>query len=179
VKDFIEASSFKDDYIFFCFDKNDLIFITHNAIPYFRKYTEDGKLLAIISYEIPMDSPKAFFDKMKPGFVDVKGAIKNRVFGGITVDSDRGLTFIAAAKRPFKKDEMVAIGSTSCTRYPKVIKTDKTDIYRLLVFNEKGKVISSKDLQVFCDKLYYHNDYLFIIDYLMGMKIYEYKVSFK
>ncbi|MCP4213395.1 MAG: hypothetical protein GY765_02010, partial [bacterium] len=46
------------------------------------------------------------------------------------------------------------------------------------VFSPEGKVIASKQLNVFCDKIYVHGDQLFIVDTYMGMKIHQYKMSF-
>lgn len=63
-------------------------------------------------------------------------------------------------------------------RYPKGPLPEKIDRFRLLVFSPAGKIIAARKLDVFCDSIYVYGTSLFIIDTYMGMKIFEYKMSF-
>jgi len=179
IQDLCKTSIFTEENIIFCLDKKDFFYIGHFVTPYLRIYSPDGEIKAIVTYETPMGKVDIQMDQTKPDWVRVKGAFEHKVITGITIDNERGLLFITSAKRNFKKSEMVGFSSGSGTRYPKVIETDQTDRYRLLVFDSSGKIFSSNELSVFCDDLYFHEDHLFIVDTVMGMKVYEYQVVFK
>jgi hypothetical protein len=166
------------NHFFFTLDSGDNIYISFYATPYYHKYSSTGESLLIVSYEIPIKGLEVNVDK--PGRIKdvprVSGKKELKVSAGITVDHEKRV-YLVAAVRPPNKNEKFFIGSGG-RRYPKKIESEDTDRYRLLVFNPSGRVIAAKKLSVFCDKVYIHEDSLFIIDTYMSMKIYEYKVSF-
>ncbi|MES0447357.1 MAG: hypothetical protein ABUJ92_12505 [Desulfobacterales bacterium] len=65
---------------------------------------------------------------------------------------------------------MTGIGQRMPKEFP-----EKTDLFRLLVFDFNGNIIASKILPVYCDQLYVHGNRLFIIDTYRLMKIYEHR----
>ena len=165
--------------LFFVLDNNDNFFISYYATPYYRKYNYDGKSEMIVTYQVPFETPVVYMEKPREEPV-IKGTKKGRVCSGLSID-DRGRIFLVAATREQKKSErffLVSDGPGTMRKWPKEAVTEKTDWFRLLVFDPGGKVIAAKKLDVFCDCIYVHEDSLFIIDTYMGMKIYEYKINF-
>ncbi len=165
--------------IFFTLDKNDNFFISYYATPYYRKYSYDGKPVMIVTYEVPFESPGVYIENPQDEPI-IKGKKKGRVCTGLSIDN-QGRVFLVATTRQQKKSErffLVSDGPGTIRRWPKNAATENTDWFRLLVFNPKGKVIAAKKLNVFCDRIYVHEHSLFIIDTYMGMKVYEYKISF-
>lgn len=154
--------------------------VSYCATPYFQKYSFEGNVLLTVIYDVPFKAPV-----IKPtnsvGNFKILGKKENRVSFGINTDNV-GRIYMLTAIRPLKKNEMVYLvsdGAGAMRRCPKEIETDKTDRFKLLVFNPAGKVTAAAKLNVFCDNIYIHDKSLFIIDTYMGMKIYEYNIYFK
>jgi hypothetical protein len=165
--------------LFFALDKKDDFFISYYATPYYRKYTYGGKPAMIVTYQVPFEAPGVYMQNSQAEPV-IKGEKKGRVCSGLSID-EQGRVFLVAATRRQKKSErffLVSDGPGTMRKWPKNAVSENTDWFRLLVFNPNGKVIAAKKLNVFCDNIYVHEHSLFIIDTYMGMKIYEYKISF-
>jgi len=160
--------------IYFTFDKNHNIFISYYATPYYQKYSCDGKLLMTVKYEMPFKVPIVSFDNSTKK-LNIKGKQKDKVCPGISVDRQGRVYLVVKTRHVKKREKFFLVGNQ---RFPRNIESDNTDMYRLLVFNRSGKVIASKKLTVFCDNIYVYKDHLFIIDTYVGMKIYEYSLSF-
>jgi hypothetical protein len=111
----------------------------------------------------------------------VTGKMKTNASAGISVDQQGRVYLVTTTRQRNKKEKFfLVINRHGVLRVAgKKNDSDNTDRFRLLVFNSAGKVIAAKQLDVFCDRIYVHEDTLFIIDSYMGMKIYEYKVSFE
>jgi len=163
--------------IFFTLDKDDNVFIAYCATPLYCKYSNNGDLLMLVTYDVPYKSPTVEFNKSNNELL-IEGEKKSMISAGISTGQE-GLVYTAIATRPKNKEEIFFLtGETgNVRRYPRNIGSEKTDRFRLLVFNPSGKVIAAKQLNVFCDKIYVHEDTLFIIDSYMGMKIHEYEIS--
>jgi hypothetical protein len=53
----------------------------------------------------------------------------------------------------------------------------RSDLFQILAFDPAGKIIASKKLNTYVNKIRIHNDRLFLIDSYISMKILEYKIS--
>lgn len=165
--------------IFFALDKADNFYISYYATPYYRKYSYKGELVMIVTFDVPFDAPRVSREGSQ-GEPKITGEKKGRVCTGLSVD-DQGRVFLVAATREQKKSErffLVSDGPGAMRRVPKDIASENTDWFRLLVFSPAGKVVAAQKLNVFCDGIYVHGNSLFIIDTYIGMKVYEYKISF-
>jgi hypothetical protein len=170
-------SSFES--LLFALDENDNFYISYYATPYYRKYTYDGKPAMIVTYQVPFEAPGVCVENPQEEPI-IKGQKKGKVCTGLSIDH-RGRVFLVTTTRRQKKSErffLVSDGPGMMRKCPKDAVSENTDWFRLLVFDPGGKVIAAKKLNVFCDKIYVYEDSLFIIDTYMGMKIYEYKISF-
>lgn len=165
--------------IFCVSDKADNFFISYYATPYYRKYSYKGELVMIVTFDVPFEAPRVSREESQ-NEPKITGQKKGRVCTGLSAD-DKGRVFLVAATREQKKSErffLVSDGPGAMRRVPKDIASENTDWFRLLVFSPAGKIVATQKLNVFCDGIYVHGNSLFIIDTYMGMKIYEYRISF-
>ncbi len=147
--------------------------------PFFRKYSKNGDPLLIVTYEVPFKSSTIAID---PSNAEprIKTLENKRVAAGLALD-EQSRIFLVVAKRYVKKSEKIGFvsdGNGNWRRAQSNIESENTDRFRLLVFNPMGKIVAAAQLNVFCDKIYIYGDHLFIIDMNIGMKIYEYKITF-
>jgi len=160
--------------IFSLFDDKGNILITYLRIPLFQRFSIIGKLLMTASYEPPVKAPSFRLPEGStvPVISVAKDEITDPVLTACTVDEE-GRLFLIAYNRPRQKQDkfyMTGIGQRMPKEFP-----EKTDLFRLFVFDSKGKIIASTTLSVYCDQLYVHGNRLFIIDTYRLMKIHEYR----
>ena len=164
---------------YFTLDPEDNFLISFYMTPLIKKFDSQGKELWISTFETPLKTPVIEFDKNR-NETKVSGPVKLIASAGISVDQV-GRIFIATAIREKKKNEKFFLVGGSGSDIRKVSNNplpDDTDMYRLLVFDKSGKIFAAKRLIVYCDQIYVHKDTLFIIDTYVGMKIFEYRISF-
>lgn len=149
-------------------DKSDNFYIAYTSTPQIEKYSYKGDLESVIKLETPFKNNQ--LNPFSAGLsIDDYGRIYLVVATRVETEKERrSLTIVRVSKK----------GWVSLVRPPLYIDSEETDLYKLIVFDCSGKLIASKQLRVFCSGIYVHNDRLFIIDTLIGMKIYEYKISF-
>jgi DNA-binding beta-propeller fold protein YncE len=172
-------SPLKKESTFLTMDKNDNIYISYYGTPVYWKYAYTGEPLLIVTFDMPHGMTRLQDNKSKNEFT-VTGKIKTNASTGISIDK-KGNVYLVTTTRPMKDNEkffLVRNRHGVLRVAGKKDDSDNTDRFRLLVFNPAGKVIAAKQLSVFCDRIYVHEDTLFVIDTYMGMKIYEYKISF-
>jgi len=165
--------------LFFDLDKNGNILISYAGVPLYQKYSFQGKSLLIVSYEVPFAAPKVGLNNSK-GEPIIMGETKH-VSAGISVGEDDRVFLITTTRPELRENEKFFLVSDSLGDIriaPKRDYPEKTDRFRLMVFDKTGKITAAKKLDVFCDKIYVNQNRLFIIDTYLGMKIYEYKMSF-
>lgn len=172
----------------FAVDKDDniyLVFLFQNRI---EKYSLDGKLLWKADRELnySMDPPK---DKGKMerrgGGVSVQMPQMNRSSNGIAAD-EKGRIWVVTLNRQIKEEErvnqMVTMNQTGGERtmsFKAVGNTElqKTDMYKLEVFDPDGVLLGEIPLDHFVDGIFIENGRLFLPDKLRGTKFYEYKIK--
>ena len=168
--------------IFFSLDNQNNLYTAYYCSPLLEIYSKEGELKKAITFEVPFDVPEI---QMVVSGND-RNIIAERVSFGIDVD-DSGRIYVVTATRPKteKEKRMVSfVGSRSRdgTSHNRLVVKDYDskiiDLYRLLVFNSSGKIIATKRLNHFCDKIKVHKDRLFIIDSYLEMTIYQYKIRF-
>lgn len=138
------------------------VFISFLRVPFFKRYSIEGKPLMTVFYEPPfLVSPDSTDkdDQPHPFLVDC------------SIDG-QGRIFAVLYNRPrlnMERFYMTGIGERTPKEFP-----EKTDLFRLVVFNPAGKIIASKVLPVYCDQIHVHGNRLFIIDTYRFMVIHEY-----
>jgi len=170
--------------ISFTLDGNDNIYTTHSAAPYLLKYSYTGDILMHVTFETPYGFRKTQVDISNNSII-IEKEKKSPGASSLTIDS-MGRIYILGSNRKFtekdkEKGSMTMIGKKggALVRYMPPLKYGYTDLYRLLVFNPSGKIIAAAPLSVYLNKIYIHNDRLFLIDTFRAMCIYEYKMTFK
>ncbi len=158
------------------------VIVCYRSLPIFLKYTSLGTLQQIIRFQVPFHTPKVILKKNK---LIVEGKYKKKMIGkipikmaqviaGVTIDKKENVYLVVANRRKKREDIFYVTGDKI---YPKNFVSESTDRFMLLVFNKHGKVIAKKKLNIRCDKIYIHNNSLFVIDTYIGNKIYEYKIE--
>lgn len=160
--------------IFFAMDKKDNIYISYYGTPVYWKYAYTGEPMLIVTFDMSFEMTRLQESQFKDEYI-VKGKMTSNASAGISIDQQGRVYLVTTTRPPNNKEKFYLVGTR---RYPEKIESDNTDRFRLLVFSPSGKVMAAKQLNVFCDRIYVHEDTLFIIDRYMGMKIYEYKISF-
>lgn len=167
----------ENEAILFAIDNYKNIIVAYNITPFYWIYSDKKIVKKIVAFD--MKERRVVQEPGNPNKFKLEGKMDTNAASGLSIDH-KNRVFIITTNRPMAKSEEFFLvgGAGSMKRFPKKIPSDKTDRFRLLVFNEEGKIIAAKKLNVFCDGLYVHKDSLFIIDTYMGMKIYEYKIKF-
>jgi len=163
--------------IFDC-DKNGNIIISYPAVPLYQKYSYQGKSLLIVSYEVPFKAPKVGINDSKEEPIVI--GERKHVSSSISVDREDRI-FLITTTREMRENEKYFLVNDSpgdIRIAPKRDYPEKTDRFRLMVFDKTGKITAAKKLDVVCDKIYVKKNRFFIINTYLGMKIYEYKMSF-
>ncbi len=154
--------------------------IAFYATPLIQKYNKDGLLLSNLVYEMPYKTARVIYDKNSHK-IKVTGRKKALCYG---MDADQeGNIFLITTKRPRNKKEQkvfyISDGGGIKAVFPKDFDPEKSDRFRLIVFNKAGKVIAVKDLDIVCSNLFIHHNRLFIINTFLSKKIYEYLIIHK
>lgn len=162
------------EYISYFFDDKENFFVSYTMLPFFQKFSSNGKLLMAVSYSTPLKVSE-FHLSQDTGLPKITTRSEVYVCSNINVDWKERI-FLITKNRLRKKGEGVYLigGRGNTTRHTENV-IEETDMYRLLVFSPTGKIIASKKLPVFVDLIYIHGNRLFIVDSMMGMKIYEYE----
>ena len=162
-------------------DSEDNIYIAYLARPLILKYSKDGKQILEISYELPFTIFKTIADR--DHFIDFEGPF----IKSISTDS-KGYIYIVAQTRPKSGKERTigrTMGGTYKDKFIKIrsikadIKPTNTDLYQLLVFDNKGNIKATRQLDIYCDKIKIFGNEIFCIDTYVTHKIYKYKYSYE
>jgi len=176
---FIARSHVELEAFYLAMDKDSNFYLAFWGTSLLRKLSKEGDPLLIITFEVPY---KSTIVKINPtnNEPQIKRIGMKRVTAGLFLDCQSRI-FLVAAKRDLKKSERIGFvsdGHGNWRRVSKQIESEITDRFKLMVFNPQGKIIAACQLNVYCDKIYIYGDHLFIIDTNMGMKIYEYQITF-
>lgn len=160
--------------LFSLVDNKGNIVIAYLRVPLFQRFSSNGKLLMTTSFEPPVKASTFRLPHGSP--VPVISVNKDKkghpVLAACNVDGS-GRMFLVVYNRPRQKQDkfyMTGIGQRMPKEFP-----EKTDLFRLFVFDSKGKIIASKILSVYCDHICIYGNRLFIIDTYRLMKIHEYR----
>lgn len=108
----------------------------------------------------------------------------NRVSSGIAVD-DKGRVWVVTNERQIKEEEEVQtnvsvqmMGGQRSTAYSVQGNTDvqKTDMYRMDVYDPDGVLLGSIPLDKFVDGIYINKDRIYLLDQMRGMQYHVYKI---
>ncbi len=112
-----------------------------------------------------------------------KGGPKVVVSSGLGTDSQERIYIVTVDRyltEREKKAAVVIMDSNSIDR--RIMDFDiikDIDIFKLLVFSPKGKIIAEAPVKTICDDIYITGNRLFIVDGFYNQRILEYEMSFK
>ncbi len=168
--------------IYFSLDNEGNIYSAYYTHAIIQKHSKNGELKFTSTYEMPFKIP---IPKRIGKYGEMQG---QRILFGLSIDSEDRVYLSIITRLMTKKEKKIGTsissfsksGDISDTIYlPNDLDSDTTDLYQILVFNNSGKIIASKKLNVYCENIKVHKDRLFVIDSYVGMKIYEYKIIFE
>lgn len=153
-------------------------YITYTYSQMIQQFKKTGEPGICIFYDTPLNKLELSWEPRRRNY----DLIKKKKDYSECIDSDinaDGLLFIVASTRLPKENEGKSMlfypdGIIEYQPHSKEYPT-KTDIYRLMVFGKNGKILAAKQLDVFCDGIYIHNDHIFLIDKTFAQVIYEFK----
>jgi sugar lactone lactonase YvrE len=152
-----------------------------------EKYAPSGKLLWRADRELNYSLKPKSKGKIERsgGSVSITSPDINDCSRGIAVDG-AGRVWVVTLDRQLKKEEQVGMGITMSNaggqqsisyKVEGNVETQKTDAYKLEVFDPDGVLLGEIPLPHFVDGIYIHGDRLFLLDKLRGCKFYEYRIS--
>jgi hypothetical protein len=167
----------KYDFALFSYDGiNHRYYCAYHHSQMLQVYDEQFKLERVIFYETPMNSLNHKWQASRNNFDPVKKPGRYNRCVGVDTD-DRGNVFMIATTREPRKEEKSMFVNFLPLPAGKDYAT-KTDMYMLYVFDSNGKMKAAKQLDVYCEVLDIHGDYIFIIDQVFNKVIYQYKYKF-
>ena len=140
-----------------------------------------GELQLESTYEVPFEVPQI------ESLITSQGLnLPDAIIKGMDIDN-KGSFYLLALSRIQNFEErkvgikLAGMSGDGKSRWTKKMKFDVdpsgTDLYQILVFNELGKVIAAKRLNIYADKIRIHEDRLFLIDTHINMRILEYRFT--
>jgi len=165
----------------FDLDEKDTLYAAAHYRPVLHIYSSTRELNLVSTYEVPFDVPEI---KMV-GSVGRQYVGAERVSKGMDTDG-LGRIFILALTRLQNLEEkkvglkwmmMSYTGKTTQGKVEFDVDPTNTDLYQILVFDNSGKIIASKRLNIHANNIRVYKDRLFLIDTDINMRVYEYKIS--
>ena len=162
----------------FVLDEEDNLYAAANYRPLLQIYSSAGELNLESTYEVLFEVPEI---KM----IDAKVVEAEKVTIGMDTDG-QGRMFVLALTRLETSDErmigvtwglMTRDGKSTSGKFKFDVDPTSTDLYQILVFDNSGKIVASKKLNIYANNIRIHEDRLFLIDTHVNMKIYEYRFS--
>jgi hypothetical protein len=203
-KNYIDAESLK-----FSIDQYNNIYAANMGVPVIRKYTPEGKLQLVITFETPLEIPVEIalnskgdeIERIEEIEQDEEPKITKNEYG-VSIQSNKGNKKkrhgICLALGPDSQNRIYVVtrrrnltnieesgtyvyGSVSRLHRDKVNYdiVENIDVNQLLVFDSTGKIIAQAPMTTFCDNLYIYNDRVFVIDGFLNQRIMEYRVRFE
>ena len=172
----------KHDSVMFSYNiKTQQYYIAYTYSQMIHIFDKNTKLKKCIFYDTPINKLQLAWKPTRNNFDLIKKSNNYSKCVALTVDNDDSI-FIVISTRSLKKNEITSMtfidGRMTYTPGNKGFPV-KTDLYRLMVFGADGKILATKQLDVFCDKIYIHNNRIFIIDKIFQKVIYEYQYKIK
>ncbi|MBD3329958.1 6-bladed beta-propeller [Candidatus Peregrinibacteria bacterium] len=161
----------------FCFSpQKDAFFVSYYVHPQIDIIDHQGHTFRSIKYTTPHSLQSSNLEK-------------DRVETSKTFDVDSNGNIYLVAYERHRQNKEKKIGTMSGLMFGDGkhilrfgnhgIETNHTDLFRLLIFNDQGKILASKRLDVFVNRIKIYKNHLFLMDSFVGMKIYQYKVLFR
>jgi hypothetical protein len=165
----------------FSLDEEDNIFAAAEYIPILQKYSPQGEIEIESTFEVPFEVPEIKSFRTPEGvFVEAESVTK-----AIDIDA-KGRIWLLTLSRLRNLEErkiewewyfLSRTGEGGITKQkPKFEVGEETDLYQILVFNNSGKILASKKLNVYADNIRIHEDRLFLIDSFVNLTIHEYRI---
>lgn len=165
----------------FDLDEEDNLYVAAHYRPLLQIYSSTHELNLESTYEVPFEVPEiTMIGSGRRAIVNAE-----RVSHGMDTDGLGRIYILALTRLQNLEEKSVGIevvtmsrsGETTQGKAKFDVDPDSTDLYQILVFDNSGKIIASKNLNIHANNIRIYKDMLFLIDTHINMKIYEYKIS--
>lgn len=193
---------------YFSIDKNVNIYAANQGTPVIRKYSPDGRLLMVITFETPFEIPVKITinssgdDIERKEKIDNKEVVKIRgnlsevnirynkknmiwqygICMGMGIDSQNRIYTVKRRRLVTEKENhATAIMGGNLYIDRRRLNYDiveKNDFNHILVFDSNGKIVAESQMTTLCDDIYICDNRLFVIDGLCNQRILEYEMIF-
>ena len=181
---FVRKGGHTWDELFYTVDRNENIYVTLKATPIIRKFDKNGKFLYDIFYKTPYQTFHKIVKETKKNKLKLQISKSIMIVHGFTTDNNGNLFIIVKNKlmTPNMKKiySLVMIGRGQTKKGFKF--TDDLDtkgFFKLIVFNNKGELIASELLDVFCDQISISENNIYLLDTYYKTQIFKYKITFQ
>ncbi len=167
----------------FSLDEEDNIYAAAEYIPILQKYSPSGELQMESTFEVSFEVPEIKSFRTPEGvFVEAETVTK-----AMDIDAKGRIFLLTLTRKKSFEERKVGLKLYGMRRdgkggiFTQKMKFDvgsETDLYQILVFNNSGKIVASKKLNVHANNIRIYEDRFFLIDSNVNMLIYEYKISF-
>lgn len=163
----------------FLLDEEDNLYAVANYRPLLQIYSAAGELNLESTYEVPFEVPEL----KKVGYVGGGYIESEKVVNGMDADGKGRMYILTLIRQRTIEERKVGlqggIMSRSGTFEPFKLKGDvdptSTDLYQILVFDNSGRIVASKKLNIHANNIRIYKDRLFLIDTHINMRILEYR----
>lgn len=195
--------------LYFTIDAEDNIYAINTRAPVIRKYSTEGRLLMVTTYELPFETMPVEIslndkgdeikivreeekaERVRPikkgntiSLQRKKKKGKPKVGAGAIDIDTRQRIYIATKSRLLTEKERRATrtGWSPVSISRKNVDFDiveKIDAVMLLVFDREGKIIAQAQLTTFCEGILISDDRIFILDGGLNQRVLEYRMHFE
>lgn len=165
----------------FSLDEEDNIYAAAEYIPMLQKYSPAGELQMESTFEVPFEVPEIkSFRRPEGVFIEAEAVSK-----AMDIDTKGRIFLLTFTRKKSFEEGKVGLKLHGMRRdgkggiFTQKMKFDvgeKTDLYQILVFNNSGRIVASKKLNVHVNNIRIYEDRLFLIDSYVNMMIYEFKI---
>ena len=165
----------------FSLDKKDNLYVASEYSPLLQIYSSTGKLQVEATYGVPFEVPKI------ESLITSRGMNPaDAVMTKMDIDSEVRFFLLALTRMKIFEERKVGLRLAGMSRDGTQMGDVKmnfdvdpsgTDLYKILVFNNSGKIVASKKLNTYANNIRVHEDKLFLIDTHINMRILEYKFT--
>ncbi len=198
-------SALESELVLFSKDKNDNIYALNYCIPVIRKYSPDGKLIMVITFETPLKvkgkvnlTPDGneieVTDTDDQTSIEISSSSngvsfqqkRDKICSGVTaigVDSNERIYIITQRRELTEKEKRATLVTLSLDTIKRDLvdydTINKCDAFKLVVLEKNGKVFTEIAIPNFAPGMYIFQNKLFLIDGYLNQRILEYEIIYK
>jgi 6-bladed beta-propeller len=173
--EFVYENKYKYD-MAFSIGKENKVFKSFRYNPLIQIADDSDNIKKEIAYEVPFVVPQIkTFRRAEGLFVDMEMTCQS-----MAIDDSERIYLLAIDKQRGNDEKRIGYQIATIEKTinikPKV-NPEFADIYKILIFNSEGKVISSNKISKYANRIRVYKNTIYLIDTFVNMAIYEFKMT--